>query len=741
MDNGMADEPREQKTAVTTGANQAQIIDQAVKQPLDYPDSDKRPITGVEVGSQISDPFWAYYTGKILLNPDKTLRTEGINNTELFEDLLRDPQVRSNLETRRLGVIGKEWTVESASEKRQDLKIAEFVTEALKAFDFDGARKSLLQGILTGFKVSEIMWEYSEGDVWIKEMIGKPSRRWSFGLLRELRMLTRANTFEGDPVPDRKFQVFRYTSDNGSPYGDGIGSSLWWPVWFKKNAIKFWLIYSEKFGSPTVVGKYPVGTPASQQDALLAALQAVQQESAIKIPDTMIVELLEAKRAGGMNNYEMLSSFMNAEISKIILGQTLTTEMGKQGGSFAASKTHEEVREDYMKADADLLANQLNAQVVRWLVDYNFGPQQRYPKFWIRTEQEQDLLPLAQRDQIIQLMGMPMTQKYISEAYGIPEPEEGDTLIKAPSGQEKQAINDGRNTATLSMSEGKCRCGHHEFAATQQPGWRQEYMDMITPMLTKLTKQGVGNLGAWMEGQKDVPTLQEFEGNAQRILGDAYAQIDAAPLKEMVQQIYQWHKATDLLAVPKVKIGFGGADVRSVDFLGRLDHFYLAKFVKNQDTEAELLQFLKQHYLEGGEGLFGRGNPAVIAEFRNLLQQKGTTISQDAADRIIDTAVQRIRNWGHVHQLHEMGVETGVIHEPTHECEFCMAIDGHEFSVPVAYARMQAQAAMSGEQYSEWLKNRGQATLDNVQEFMDAGDLPPFHPFCHGYITVLRKQK
>ena len=433
---------------ITTEENQAQIIDDALAQPKKYPDTDKKPILDVEVASQVSDPWWTYYTGKILLNPDKTLRQEGINNTELYEDLLRDPQVRSNLQTRRLAVIGKEWSITPASDKRQDAKIANYVQQVLTDFDFDGARMALLQGIVTGFKVSEIMWEYSEGDVWIREMIGKPTRRWSFGLERELRMLTRANTFEGEPVPDRKFQIFRYTSDNGSPYGDGLGSSLWWAVWFKKNAIKFWLIFSEKFGSPTAIGKYPVGTPQDQQTALLNALQAVQQESAIKIPDTMVIDFLEAQRSGSMDNYEMLASFMNQEITKLLLGQTLTTESGHSGrgssGGKAAAQTHEEVRQDYIKADAGLLSIQLNNQVIKWLVDYNFPGVKKYPKMWIRTEEEGDLKPLADRDAILQKMGTKIPASYVYDNYGIPKPQgEEEVLVPLPTGKGAQVSTEG----------------------------------------------------------------------------------------------------------------------------------------------------------------------------------------------------------------------------------------------------------------------------------------------------------
>lgn len=295
-------DPDKLKTPATTSENVARIIDEENLQPKSYPDALKKPVLD-EVASAISDPFWSYYVGQILINPDKTLRTEsGGRAVEIFEELERDPQVRSNLQTRRLAVVGKEWEVVPASDKRQDLKISDFVQEVLLNFDFDTARYNLLQALNLGYKVSEIMWEYSEGDIWIKEMRARPSRRFAFGLLWELRLITRHNMVEGDPVPERKFQLVRFGGDNGSPYGDGLGTSLYWPVWFKKNAIKFWLIFSEKFGSPTTIGKYPPGTTKEQQDALLQALNAIQQESAIKIPEGMQISFLEAQRSGSLND-------------------------------------------------------------------------------------------------------------------------------------------------------------------------------------------------------------------------------------------------------------------------------------------------------------------------------------------------------------------------------------------------------------------------------------------------------
>lgn len=39
----------------------------------------------------------------------------------------------------------------------------------------------------------------------------------------------------------------------------GLAHYLYWPTFFKRNGIKFWLIFLEKFGMPTAAAKLPPG--------------------------------------------------------------------------------------------------------------------------------------------------------------------------------------------------------------------------------------------------------------------------------------------------------------------------------------------------------------------------------------------------------------------------------------------------------------------------------------------------
>ena len=374
---------------------------------------------------------------KRLENPDPTLRTESKGKgLKLYDEVNRDPHAGSVLQTRYLAVVGKEWDVVPAESARktgrlaattQEQRVADYVRLTLGATNFEQAMQELLQAILYGFYVAEVIWKVTDKGIGISKIRSKHPRRFSFTLDRQLRLLTPQNMIEGEELPDRKFILFSYgSSDN--PYGKGLGQSLWWPVWFKKHGIKFWLIFLEKFGMPTAVGKYPPGTDPKQQQALLDAIDAIQNETGVKIPDTMAIDLLEASRQGKVT-YETLCNYMDRQISKAVLGQTLTTEVGDKG-SYAASKTHEGVRQDIVKADAILLCETLNESLIPWIVDYNFAGIIDYPKFTIRVEEEKDLKPLAERDEILtSKIGLPVSKKYFYDTYGISEPEEGEEVI------------------------------------------------------------------------------------------------------------------------------------------------------------------------------------------------------------------------------------------------------------------------------------------------------------------------
>lgn len=506
--------------------------------------------------STIQNDIVLDYIGTTVLNPDKVIQYEsGGKGIELFADILRDAEVSASLQTRKLAVVGKEWEILPASDDARDIEIADFVKTAFLRFDYDSARIALLSGIVLGYKPAEVLWEYDGASVWIKDIVGRASRRFVFDLDGNLRMLTFQDLIAGIPLPERKFVVFRNISSNGSYYGDGLGSKLYWPVWFRKNGIKFWAIFCDKFGSPTPIGKYPAGTPKELQKTLLKTLEAIQQESAVTIPDNIVIELLEATRSGTAGTYESFCAYMDKSINKIVLGHGSAIEStpGKLGSETQVS----EVRGEFLKADADLLCSCQNKTIIPWLVDYNFPDVKQYPQVWIRTDEEKDLKPIADRDLILARdIRLPMTKKYFYETYGIPKPQEGEELVEiypppAPdsggqntSGGGWQGMNYGgrQNTsgAASYLSPSARGIKGEGFTERKCPHCFADKGIKAPDIMDKLTEnaQGQANLDPSIEQIKklsnEVGSLEELRD---RLL-DIYQGMDPVELGNLMQKAF-----------------------------------------------------------------------------------------------------------------------------------------------------------------------------------------------------------
>ena len=651
-----------------------------------------------------------------LENPDPVLRSEAAGKgIRLYDEVDRDAHAGSCLQTRYLSVVGKEWSIVPAespsktgrpSSMSKEKVVADFVSNVLENCNFDQARQEILQAILYGFYIVEVLWEKKRGAIVIKKLIGKHPRRFSFTADRELRLLTLQNMIEGDALPERKFIVFQF-GDSDNPYGKGIGRKLWWPVWFKKHGIKFWMVFLEKFGMPTVKGKYPPGTLKDQQDKLLEVINAIQTDAGVIVPDSMDIEFIEASRAGTVH-YADLCAYMDRQISKAVLGQTATTE--GTPGKLGNEKAQGDVRQEITEADADLLDSALNETLIRWIVDFNFPGVVDYPKIVTFAAQKPELTARRDIDKTLAVdIGVPIGNSYFYKTYDIPEPEEGETLVKpAP-----KTSPFGPSGAPL-FAEG-------------DPDWVQTYMDRLAPSLQSTRLAALNDIEDWLRTLPTPPAQNEFIAQVERITGAAFAAVDRKAVADTISEIYRTFRSAEGISA------MTGPDIRAINFLAKVDNFYISSFIQNPDAQATVQNFLQERYLEQGAGLFGRGSAEDIQAFRDLYGQTLSDLTDWQVRRIADTSVQRSRNWGSIAQMNEAGIQEIEIYEPTVECDFCRRMNGQVISVPTAYGKMMDQAGMSASQYEADLRAIA-PTLDNVGQMVQQGLLPPYHPHCHGIV-------
>lgn len=452
-----------------------------------------------EIAVVRNDPHLPTYGGSMLTpaHYDAIIQSQGKHwdYFKLYEDIERDAHAFSVLQTRKMDVVHREWMVEPGGEKRADKKLAEMVEAQLKNLSihtleeeqgetvlslssgFDNTCYGLLSSILNGVSYGEIMWAQDGREIYPEEIRIRKPRRFGYVLGDRgyrLRLLTRENPLEGEPVPPRKILVHHHQPEHG-PYGLGLGHRLYWPCFFKREDIKFWLLFVDKFAAPTTIVRYPRNASDEEKEKALKAADAIATETGIAIPEDILLDLLEAQRSGSINCYESLARWCDEQISEAVLGQTGTTNQSSGGGSRARDEVAERVSLKLAKFDADMLSETLNKQLVKWICHFN-DPTAEPPKVWRRfpeLEEFEDLNARAGRDKtIVDMMGRKPTEKYIIDTYDIeleePEEEGPDPLQQLFGGEGEEGTAPAPEVGLEAEAEAP------EEAPTEEPGAEAE---------------------------------------------------------------------------------------------------------------------------------------------------------------------------------------------------------------------------------------------------------------------------
>ena len=122
------------------------------------------------------------------------------------------------------------------------------------------------------------------------------------------------------------------------------------------------------------------------------------------IPEGSEVQILEASKNGSDNPQNHLIDLADRVCDILILGQTLTTDVG-DSGSRALGDVHAAVRQDNLKDACDWAAQNINDQVIRKAISFNFGDTDEIPYLQTRFESAEDPVQMATRDQILINMG------------------------------------------------------------------------------------------------------------------------------------------------------------------------------------------------------------------------------------------------------------------------------------------------------------------------------------------------
>lgn len=320
-------------------------------------------------------------------NPDYVLSKKGTNIYDEMEE--RDTHLYATYQTRKLAVSTLPWEILVGSEDEKSYEIRDFVFDAIDNCKgiFSEDIKQIMDAVGKGFSALEIIWQYLEKGKWagkytVEELVFHKQKYWRFipasisPTGKDIALYT-ADKWNPVEIPWTKLIHYAYDSQD-SKYGRGAFRPCYWFYWFKKEGWKSWMIYLSKYGQPTTIGTYPDGAKVAEQNLLMDVINSIQEETGLIIPESMKLSFLESSRSSPAS-YENMVNACNAEISKAILGATQTVEEGKRG-SYALSRAHSEVRQERVAADGVDVADTIQQQLVRPLVDFNYITDV-YPQF------------------------------------------------------------------------------------------------------------------------------------------------------------------------------------------------------------------------------------------------------------------------------------------------------------------------------------------------------------------------
>jgi phage gp29-like protein len=230
---------------------------------------------------------------------------------------------------------------------------------------------------------------------------------------------------EDSKVPSARVVLATFNKRKGNLYGNSLLTPCFWPWYFKKHGWLFWSTYIEKFGMPTVVGKFPPGTPKEEQDTLLECCQAIQSDMAVTVPEKWVLELLEAVRGGTADTYEKFLKYCDMAISKVILLSVLTSNES-QFGTKAQATVHHDLTDQVIQSDARWLARILTNQVIKHLAQWNYNFSTP-PELVIQYPGKNTNKNMAQRDKILSDT-VPVAIQDIHQKFHLTTPDH-DTIV------------------------------------------------------------------------------------------------------------------------------------------------------------------------------------------------------------------------------------------------------------------------------------------------------------------------
>jgi phage gp29-like protein len=419
------------------------------------------PIPGVMIDVEVKDRLLVELKRRLFPSDVEGILYTAITGDLYWQDQLFQlmidtwPRLQTNLNKLKRSVSRLSFSVNAYRENEKDptpsaVAKANLVRQCLddmspnivfQEHDFKETLEDIVEAIPTGFVVSEVYWNYAKGRISPRCTRRIPARYYRYPYVIDATdrlMLNPSGDLGGTDLydfPPYKFLVCIKQASVAHPVLSAMMRCLaaWWVA--SRFGLEWFMNYSQIFGIPYRLAKYQVGDNLVYQRLVQMMKQAGSASWGV-FPEGTEVEILAAAGATGNMPQERLLELADKVCDILLLGQTLTTEVGTSG-SRALGGVHKEVLNEIIESSALWACKIINTQLIPGIIRFNFGDKEplELPILDPVMKNPIDLLQTAHAFQVLfgrgpGQMGIPVKKEEIYDRLEFSVPDENADLLE-----------------------------------------------------------------------------------------------------------------------------------------------------------------------------------------------------------------------------------------------------------------------------------------------------------------------
>src|SRR5215210_6391716 len=342
----------------------------------------------VKKGLEVGDSGTPMFSG--VITDEYNSKLSGTSGIRVYDEMRRsDGTVKAAIKVCELPIRSAKWYVEPASEEAADAEIADFVWKCLSEYQsitWNDLLRHALLSLPFGVMAFEKVYAVREIDgatriVWDKLAARLPRsiQKWAIADDKPGITQQRSNGATVE-IPLEKLIVIVNEKEGDNWWGSSILRAAY-KHWFMKNTMyKIDAIASERQGLGVPYVKLPENyteTDRSKAEEILKNLRANQQAFIIEPFDYTVG--FKDMMAKSTRDLSPMIDHHNREIMKSVLAQFLELGATQGSGSRALSEDHSDMFLQSLETVAQGVADTINKDAIKELVDLNFNDVTTYP--------------------------------------------------------------------------------------------------------------------------------------------------------------------------------------------------------------------------------------------------------------------------------------------------------------------------------------------------------------------------